>query len=53
MPLIQVLWYLDKFLVDCGNIDAVVVVDETLAMEAKITMLDSVSVSFSDEAKGP
>ena len=40
MPLIHVLWYLDKYLVDCGNADAVVVVDETPAMAAKITMSD-------------
>ena len=40
MPLIHVLWYLDKYLVDCGNIDAVVVVDETPAMAAKIAMSD-------------
>ena len=40
MPLIHVLWYLDKYLVDCGNIDAVVVVDETPAMGAKIAMSD-------------
>ena len=38
MPLIQVLWYLDRYLVDCGNIDAVVVVAETPAMAAKIGM---------------
>ena len=40
MPLIHVLWYLDKYVVDCGNIDAVVVVDETPAMAAKIAMSD-------------
>ena len=40
MPLIQVLWYLDEYLVDCGNTDAVVVVDETPAMAAKIAMSD-------------
>ena len=40
MPLIHVLWNLDKYLLDCGNADAVVVVDETPAMAAKIAMLD-------------
>ena len=39
-PLIHVLWYLDKYLVDCWNADAVVVVDETPAMAAKIAMSD-------------
>ena len=40
MPLIYVLWSLDKYVVDSGNIDAVVVVDETPAMAAKIAMSD-------------
>ena len=40
MPLIRVLWYLDRYLVDCGYIDAVVVVDETPAMAAKVAMSD-------------
>ena len=40
MPLIHVMWYLDKCLVDCVNIDVVAVVDETPAMAAKIAMLD-------------
>ena len=40
MPLIHVLAYLDKYLVDCRNIDKVVVVDETPAMAAKIAMSD-------------
>ena len=40
MPVIHVLWYLDKFVVDSGNIDVVVVVDETTAMAAKIAMSD-------------
>ena len=40
MPLIHVLWYLDKYLANCGKIDAVVVVDETPAMAAKIAMWD-------------
>ena len=40
MPVIHVLWYLDKYLVDCGNTDAVVVVDDTPAMAAKIAMSD-------------
>ena len=39
MPLIHVLWYLDKYLLDCGNADAVVVVDGTPAMAARIAML--------------
>ena len=46
-PLIHVLWYLDKFVVDCGNIDAVVVVDETRAMAAKNKTSDTrTKVSF-------
>ena len=40
MHLIHVLSYLDKYLVDCGNTDAVIVVDETPAMAAKIAMSD-------------
>ena len=40
MPVIHVLCYLDKYLVDCGNTDAVVVVDETPAMAAKVAMSD-------------
>ena len=40
MPLIHVLWYLDKYLSDCGHADAVVVVDDTPAMAAKIAMSD-------------
>ena len=40
MLLISVLRYLDKYLVDGGNIDAVVVVDETPAMTANIAMSD-------------
>ena len=40
LPLNHVLWYLDKYLVDCRNINAVVVVDETPAMAAKIAMSD-------------
>ena len=40
MPLIHVLWYLDKYLLDCGHADAVVVVDDTPAMAAKIAMSD-------------
>ena len=38
MPLSHVLLYLDKYLVDCGNIDAVVVVDEMPAMAASIAI---------------
>ena len=40
MPLIHVLWYLDKYLLDKGHADAVVVVDDTPAMAAKIAMSD-------------
>ena len=32
MPLIHMLWYLNKYLVDCQNTDAVVVVNQTPAM---------------------
>ena len=40
MPLIHVLWYLDKYLLCSGHPDAVVVVDDTPAMAAKIAMSD-------------
>ena len=40
IPLIHVLRNLDKYLADSGNADAVVLVDETPAMAAKIAMLD-------------
>ena len=40
MPLIHVLWYLDKYLLGSGYFDAVVVVDDTPAMAAKIAMSD-------------
>ena len=40
MPLIHVLWYLDKYLLDCGHADAVVVVDDTAPMAANIAMSD-------------
>ena len=40
MPLIHVLWYLDKYLLDSGHADAVVVVDDTPTMAAKIAMSD-------------
>ena len=40
MPLIHVLWYLDKYLSGSGYADAVVVVDDTPAMAAKIAMSD-------------
>ena len=40
MPLIHDLWHLDKYLVDHGNDNEVVVVDETPAMAAKIAMSD-------------
>ena len=39
-PLIHVLWYLDKYLVDCGHPDAVVVLDDTPAMAANIAISD-------------
>ena len=38
VPLIHVLWYLDKYLLDCVHADAVVVADDTPAMAAKIAM---------------
>ena len=40
MHLIHVLWYLDKYLLDCGHADTVVVVDYTPAMAARIVMSD-------------
>ena len=40
MPLIHVLWYLDKYLLDSGHADAVVVVDDTPVMAAMIAMSD-------------
>ena len=40
MPLIHVLWYLDKYLLGSGYADAVVVVDDTPAMAAEIAMSD-------------
>ena len=40
MPLIHVLCYLDKYLFGSGHADAVVVVDDTPAMAAKIAMSD-------------
>ena len=40
MPLIHVLWYLDKYLLGSGYSDAVVVLDNTPAMAAKIAMSD-------------
>ena len=40
MPLIHVLWYPDQYLLDSGHADAVVVVDDTPAMAAKIAMSD-------------
>ena len=40
MPLIHVLWYLVKYLLGSGYADAVVVVDDTPAMFAKIAMSD-------------
>ena len=38
MPLIHVQWYLDKYPLDSGHADAVVVVDDTPAMAVKIAM---------------
>ena len=40
MPLIHPLWDLGNYVVDCGNIAAVAVVDEMPAMAAKMAMLD-------------
>ena len=40
MPLIRMLWYLDKYRLGSGHADAVVVVDDTPAMAAKIAMSD-------------
>ena len=40
MPLIHVLWYLDKYLLDCGHADAVVGVDDAPATAAKFAMSD-------------
>ena len=40
MPLIHLLWYLDKYLLDCGHADTVVAVDDTPAKAAKIAMSD-------------
>ena len=40
MPLIHVLWYLDKYLLDCVHADVVVVVDDMPAMAAKIATPD-------------
>ena len=57
MPLIHLLWYLEQYLVDSGNINAMVVVDETPAMAAKIAMSDGTtkvaSGCVSDQAKEP
>ena len=47
MSLIHLLWYLDKYLLDSGHADAVVVVDDTPAMAAKIAMSDvRIKVAF-------
>ena len=40
MPPIDLLWYIEKYLVDCGNVDAVVVVDETPALTRKMATSD-------------
>ena len=50
MPLIHMLWYLDKFVVDCGNIDALGVVDETPAIPVRIVVSDGRRKRF---RKGP
>ena len=47
MPLIHVLWYLDKYHLGSGYADAVIVVDDTPAMAAKIAMSDvRIKVTF-------
>ena len=40
MPLIHIGWHLDKYVLDCRHADALVVVDDTPAMAAKIAMSD-------------
>ena len=40
MPLIHVMWYLDKYLLDCLHADAVVVVDDTPTIAAGMAMSD-------------
>ena len=40
MPLIHLLWYGNKYLLDSGHADAVVVVDDTPAMATNIAMSD-------------
>ena len=40
MPVIHLRWYFNNFVIDCRNIDAVVVVDETPSMAAKVAMSD-------------
>ena len=40
MPLIHVLWYRDIYILSSGYADALVVVDDTPAMAAKIAMSD-------------
>ena len=40
MPLIHLLWYLEKYLLGSGYSDAVVIVEDTPAMAAKIAMSD-------------
>ena len=47
MPLIHVLWYLDEYILGSGYADAVVVVDDTPAMAAKIAISDvRIKVAF-------
>ena len=41
MPLIHVLWYLDRYLVECVSIDAVIVLHESPTMATKIAMSDT------------
>ena len=50
MPLIHVLWYLDECLLCSGYVDAVVVVDDTPAMAAKI--LRGIPLWVSDSSRG-
>ena len=40
MPPIHMLWYLEKYFLDCGHADAVVVVDDMPAMAVRIAMSD-------------
>ena len=46
MPVIHLLWYLEKYPLDSGHANAVVVVDDTPAMAAKIAMSDESGSEF-------